>query len=447
MGGTRRSATALAALLVAGSAHAAPGDHVRLGQAVLTPEVSVDVGFDSNVYLSDGVETAPVAAPGLIVEPRLTLGLDKDAARLDLDVGYRLKKLLDLAPGDAAQVHKLDRFNEVDAGLDLRVFPKGAVGFTVTDVFAVKNQPTEVANGTTGANLVTTSNDATAGFTLRGDALEVDLLGAAGVDVYHVPEAATSAAPTYNNRASFGPTAALRWKVFPKSSVIGRGSVTLYRWRSNLVEAVGPETEGEDYGAYLGKPDSVAWRALFGLDGQLTTKIHAKLTAGFGQAYYDEATVTADPNAALADSAELQAAGEGYARDLLLPTEGLLADAVLSWTPVKGQGVSVGYRKDFEDAVFTNYIAYNYGYLEYAGLFADRVGVAVQGGVRAEALHGEVHRDDLALRAKGDVSYLLSKAARVHVAAQWTRRSNADPRYATTEYTDLQAEAGVTVTW
>lgn len=445
---TQRSATALAALLLAGSAHAAPGEHVRLGHAVLTPELSVDVGFDSNVYLSDGVESAPVAAPGLILEPRLTLGLDKQAARLDLDIGYRLKKLLDLDPGDDAQVRRLDRFNEVDAGLDLRVFPKGAVGVTVTDAFAIKNQPTEVANGTTGANLVTTSNDATAGVTLRGDALEVDVLGGLGVDLYQVPEAAESAAPTYNNRASFGPSAALRWKLLPKSSLVGRGSATLYRWRSNLVEAVGPETEGGDYGAYLGKPDSVAWRALLGLEAQLTRKIRAKLTGGFGQAYYDEATVLADPNTSLADPAELeQPAGEGYTRDLLLPPEGLLADATISWAPTKSQLVSIAYRKDFEDAVFTNYIAYNYGYLEYAGLFADRVGVAVQAGVRAEALRGEVHRDDLALRAKGDVSYLLSKAARIHVAAQWTRRSNADPRYATTQYTDVQAEAGVTVTW
>jgi len=345
-------------------------------------------------------------------------------------------------------VHKLDRFNEVDAALDLRVLPKGAFGVTLADTFAVKNQPTEVANGTDGGNLVTTSNDASGVFNLRGDALEVDLLGAVGVDAYHVPEATASAAPTYNNRSSFGPSAALRWKVFPKSSLVGRGSATLYRWRSNLVDAVGPESEGGGYGAYLGKPDSVAWRALLGLDGQLTTKIRAKLTVGFGQAYYDEGTVAADPNAALADPAELeQATGEGFARDLLLPPEGVLADASVGWAPTKSQLVSLGYRKDFEDAVFTNYIAYNYGYLEYAGLFADRVGVAIQGGVRAEALHGEVHRDDLALRAKGDVSYLLSKAARVHVAAQWTKRSNADPRYATTRYTDVQAEAGVTVTW
>jgi len=82
---TQQSATALVALLLAGNAHAAPGEHIRLGEAVVTPELGVDVGFDSNVYLSDGVESAPVAAPGLIVEPRLTLGLDKDAARLDLE--------------------------------------------------------------------------------------------------------------------------------------------------------------------------------------------------------------------------------------------------------------------------------------------------------------------------------------------------------------------------
>ena len=386
--------------------------------------------------------------PGLIVEPRLGLALDKDALRLDLDAGYRLKKLLDLAPGDRVAVSKLDRFNGVDAALDLRALPTGPFGVTLTDAFGVKNQPTEAANGTNGSNLVTTSNDSTAGFNLRGAALEIDLLGAAGFDFYRVPGAEASASPSHNNRSSFGPTAALRWKVLPKSSVVGQASATVYRWRNNLVDAVGPEAEGADYGASLGKPDSVAWRTQWGLDGQLTRKIHAKITVGFGQAYYDEGSVSSDPNAALADPSELDTAGaETFATDLLRPPEALLAGATLSWAPRKGQTVSLGYEKDFEDAVFTNYIAYNYGYLEYGGRFADRLGLALQAGARAESLHGEVHRDDLALKAKVDVSYALSKAARVHVGAAWTRRTDADPRYATTEYTDVQAEAGATVTW
>ncbi len=435
------------------SARAAPGDHLHLGDAVVAPSLGVSAAYDDNVYLADGVDAPIVGAPGLLVEPRFRVTLAKSTLQLSWELGYRLSKLLDLAPNDGARVGRLDRFNEVDSSVDIAAFTASPVGFRVSDAFAIKNQPTEVEDGATPANLVTTSNAASGGLTLRPrSALTLDLLGQIGLDNYRVPDVQTASAPTYNNRASFGPQLDLQWSALPKSNLILDSSVTWYRWQNHLVQAVGPEVEGPDYGDYVGKPDALAWRARVGIETPLSTKIGVKVEAGLGQAYYDERTVLHDSAGLDVSADELDlAGGESFGQDLTDPGAGLLVDVQGAWAPVQSQSLVLGYRKDFEDAVFTNYIAYNYGYLRYRGTFWDRLDLSLEVGARLESLHGEVHRDDVIGRARGEVAYVITAATAVRLAGQWSQRACAvrgcEGVYAPTQYTDLEAEIGVAVTY
>lgn len=431
------------------TASAAPGDHLHLGDVIVTPRLDLSLGYDSNVWLADGVLSPAVGAPGLIVEPSFALSLARTSVQLDWSVGYQLRKLLDLRPNDGSEVRRLDRYNEVESTLGLELFPDKRVGLLFDDVFSIENQPTEVT-GAENANVVTTSNDATGGVALRPHtALAVDLLGQVGLDNYRVPDSESATTPTYNNRASFGPQAHFTWSILPKSSLLLDGAVTWYRWQNHLVEAVGPEAEGPDYGVWLGKPDSLAWRALLGTRWQLSTKIGLKAEAGYGLAWYDEQTVL-DAGASIGAAADELDLGEGFGQDVA-GADGLLFDVKAFWTPVKSQSVTLGYRRDFEDAVFTNYIAYDYVFLRYGGLFVDRLGAAAELGLRLQDLHGEVDRSDVNLLAKGEISYALTRFAGVRLAGQWSERMCAakgcEGVYSTTEYRDFQGEAGLTLTY
>ena len=177
--------------LVSSSAIAGPGDHIHLGDVVLTPSVEVGSTYHSNIYLSDGSEGAPeVAAPAVQVQPRLRLSLPKKDFQLDWELGYHLKTFIDFKPDDPYNVSNLDRFNEVDSTLDIVALQRSFLGFKLGDVFSVTNYPAELGTSQYSANVVVTSNDVRGGFVVRpGSALDVDLLGQLGIDNYNIPGA------------------------------------------------------------------------------------------------------------------------------------------------------------------------------------------------------------------------------------------------------------------
>lgn len=446
---------------LAAPAQAAPGDGVRVGEWRFEPSLATGFEYHSNVYLADGIDSPVVGAPAFVFNPRIDGELDDADHQVSLGAGYALKKFIDPAPKDPYQVQNLDRFSDLDANLSVNAFRRSVVGLRLDDRFSIQNTPSELQTSGVNANIVVTSNDLQGGAVFRpGSALEIGVLGMFGLDNYNVPFELLESYqdnPNLNNRASYGPMLKASWRFLPKTSVLLNGSVTWNAWRDNLVAAIGPETEAGIYGEFIGKPDSVFWRASTGLRGQITNKVGVELTAGYGQAYYDEETVQADEGSLPGSSSELDITGsdvnaETFARDLTSFGEGLLVNAQLAWKPQKGQAVILGYKKDFQDAFFTNYVAYNYGFLRYEGTFFDRLSARGEGSVRLDDFHGEVSRADINLKLQANLAYDLTTWLAVTGGGGWAQRACGeancrDDQFYSSQYDDAWGALGVKATW
>lgn len=442
------------------SAYAAPGDHVRAGEWVITPSVATGFEYHSNIYLADGYDNPVVGAPSWEFDPRIEAALDQPDNHVELGAGYHLKKFIDFKPGDFANVQNLDRFTDADASLGLDLLKRGLVGVRVDDRFSVQNWPSELATSDVSANIVVTSNDLTGGLVVRpGSALEIVPSGMLGVDNYNVPFDLLEAYqdnPNLNNRFSYGPALKASWRFLPRTSLLVQGSVTWNRWNDNLVAAVGPDSDLGVYGEYIGKPDSLFWRASGGLRGQLTTKVSAELSAGFGQGFYDEETVVADSGLP-GSSAEVDTTGadlneETFARDLKSFEEGLLLNAQVAWKPEKGQMLVLGYRKDFQDAFFTNYVAYNYAFVRYEGTLWEQMTANAEAAVRLDAFHGEISRKDVDVKLSVAAAWKFNEWLSATGGLGWNQRACgdancADDTFYSSQYDDFFGTLGVKLTY
>ena len=439
------------------SALAAPGDHIRLGNAVLVPSATTGFEYHSNLYLADGDEQAEFGGLAWTLKPELELTLKNDKVVFDLGVGWGINKFFDFNPDDEIFPENADRFSDFNATFGLNALPTGVVGFRLENKFEVQNTPSELPTSKESANTVHLSNDANGGIVLRpGSALEVAVLGNVGVDRYTLPAALAEAADTeanVNNRVSYGPVVNASWKFLPKTSLLGSFSMNWTDWENNLVTSIGPEAEGVEYGQYLGKPNALAWRTMWGVRGQLTQKLAAGAELGFGQMYYDEQSVIDAAGGTPGGSADIDTVGENtFARDLTSFSEGLLINAQIAYAPIRNHKVTFGYRKDFQDAFFTNYVAYNYLFLRYEGLAFDRLGLTGEVTYRIDAFHGEITRDDQNVALKAGAAWQFNKVLSSGAAVGWNRRACLDAQcengvFYATQYDDVWATLGATVTY
>ncbi len=429
---------------------AGPGDHVHIGDALITPSIGTGFEYHTNAYLADGGQGQPeIPAAAWTLRPRVSVNFKGRQVLWDLGAGYQLKKFIDLDPNDFATTDNLDQYNAVDASTSLTLFPSGIAGFKLEDNFVVVPTPVELQSnpGAGTANITHTSNDLRGGIQVRpGSAIDVNVFGTLGVDAYDVPlvlQADKSGDVGYNNRLGYGPLVSAAWRFLPKTSLNGMFSYNWVQWDKNLVNAIGAEIEGSNVGLFLGKPDSIVWRTQWGLRGQFTEKLAAEVLLGYGQMVYDESTVPAsgDPQGE-----------EGYDQDLTLFSEGFLVNAQLGYAPIKGQSITAGYRKDFQDAVFTNYVLYNYLYLRYEGLYFSRLGLGAEAGYRVDAYHGEIVRNDQNLVLKGNSSYRITDFLSTNLSVTWNRRACLEvdchnDNFYSTQYDDVVLFGGATFTY
>lgn len=443
------------------AALAAPGDHIRAGEMVITPSVATGFEYHSNAFLLEGGEsTPPVPGAAWTFTPRFASELEGNAVELYFGAGWSLKKFIDFVPDDVYNVQKLDRFTDFDAMLGLNALTRNLIGFRLDDRFEVQSNPAELQTSTTSdsANYVHTSNDLNAGATVRpGSAMEIGILGNLGIDRYTVPpELADDGDPNINNRTNYGPVVDVKWRFLPKTSLLGSASMNFLRWEKNLVNPIGSETEGQDVGSLIGKPDATAWRTSWGIRGQFTDKIAASVELGYGQMYYDETSVTEDPAAAQLDPTGIELTpltAETYATDLTSFGEGVTVNAQVAWAPVRGQTFTLGYRKDFQDAFFSNYQTYNYGFVRYEGLFASKFGLTGEFTYRIDQFHGVVARGDRGLRLKLKGAYRFTDYLAAEVGGGWVERGCIDEtcgaggEFFSTQYDDFSVTAGATFTY
>jgi len=442
-------------------AFAAPGDHIRTGDTTITPSVMTGVEAHSNLYLSDGGAKAPeIGALAWVLKPKLGIDVKARSVLFSFGAGYELKKFVDFSTTDNFHPENADHLADFDVDGALTLFPTSKVGARLDDHFeneAIPAElPTETGNGT--ANVVHTGNDLSGGVVIRpGSALTVNVLGQLGFDNYVVPHELTvddaAVGASFNNRLQYGPMVDASYKFLPKTSLVANFSYNFLRWDRNLIEALGPDVEGSDIGSYIGKPDADAWRANVGITGQFTQKLAASAQLGYGHMEYDEDTVLADPLASGLDnsSAELSVVGaESFATDTSVG-DGVLVNLQVSYAPTKGHTLTLGYRKDFQDAVFTNYVAYNYVFFRYEGTFQNRLGLGGELSYRLDTFHGEVARGDQNLLARVSGSYKITPYLSTGLSGSWTRRACAqadcEGTYYSTQYDDFAGTLGLTFTY
>ncbi|MFH1467737.1 MAG: hypothetical protein ABIO70_25345 [Pseudomonadota bacterium] len=193
--------------MLSGVAVAGPGDHVRVGEAEIVPQVLLGTQFRSNVYLAD---TDVRSGVSLIVHPSATLKLDGKDLKMQALGAYDLRKYFE------PELSNLDRFRDGTFKLDLRALPDSLIGVDLKESLVSSSRESE--SWTSDSALIQhLKNDLSGKLAIHpGEALEGGLGGKFVFDDYNVPESANVAMdPNYNSRLAYGPEANFKWRFFP----------------------------------------------------------------------------------------------------------------------------------------------------------------------------------------------------------------------------------------
>lgn len=374
-------------------ASAGPGD------VEITPSLQIGSGYHRNVYfLSGGIypssgavfgtpyssrhqrsvyrtDTPPeevIGAPFWLIHPEMALVVEQPWVHLDMRGGYGLWAYINTRANDGLDMSSMNQYNNADLKADVQILPSQVLGFKVSELLDVQNMPADLQkNNITAQNVSSqTENVLEGGLVIRpSTAVDVNLLGTFAVDLYHLAETDFSAYPEvlevpdntlFNRRIDVGPMASAVWRLRPDTALMAEASVNWNHWQNNLIPALvgGPDA---GVGEVLAKPDSRSWRTIVGLRRAFNDHIGAEVEVGYGQMYYDEASVR-DYNSSLenglsATSYDLALFGvkenaDNYARDLTSIPESIILQAQTTWTPVQDQRLTLAYHKDFQDVIF-----------------------------------------------------------------------------------------------
>jgi hypothetical protein len=423
------------------SALALEPDHIRAGNAEIVPSIEMRVVRRSNVYLHEGtavdvdgntVGVAPQSGTAILLHPSLAFGIEGD----DTTVQFNLD--MDAAQYLEEEHQNLNRYDDVELGLDFRTLNRAPVGLKLNERFHRTGRETE-ATYARSAYITHLMNHTGGRLSFRpGSSLSLDVGGDFSYDKYDVSaESTVDGSPNLNSRVGYGPGVDLKWNFFPKTAIVGSYSQHWFTWENNLVDTKGDGLSESEFGDSLGIPNGSEWKATLGLRGRLTEKIVIGLIGGVGQMDYDE-------NSVQGQDEEGNAADQGYDQDLIGLTEGILGIVELGYKPTEGQSVTLGYRKDFQDVYFTNFVDFHNVFVRYEGKFVDRFGAKASGGYRYEQYVGEVSRDDHVLNAGAEISVRVTRYFEIAGGVAWKERGSADGLHSDIEYDDVIVSLGVT---
>ena len=426
----RPSTLALVAGLscVATTALAEPGDHIKLGaNTELAPDLDVGFQYRSNVTQNP---TDPQGGLNLTVAPGAQLKYETPGTRVTLTGDYKIIKYF------TSRLSRADQFNDFDINFDGAFLKDRPLGFYL------KERPSLVNNnsGQLGNTPFHTRfrNALSGGFQIRpGPVLQFDLGGQFEYDNIQVPPGSTSAATDtrgFNSRIGGGGQLKSEWRFLPRTSIVLDADFTHYDWQQNVV------AEG-DLGTVVALPDSNHFRIMPGLRGRLTERVVVAAQVGYGSASYSEKSIT-DACPGQPDCSDPAAAGFDAK---LTGVERLLAVLQVQFEIAEGRSVSVGYRKDFDDVFFSNYMAYNRLYGTVKSDFGTRVSTSATASFRQESYRGEISRNDVFVDVGGDVSYSLREWA--SLSGGLTYQQRVSPSATNVQYVDVQPRVLMTFTY
>lgn len=458
------------------AAFADAGDHIRFGNGgEFTPSLSIAGVYRTNNYLTvgssfgDSDEDATVGGMHLNVRPELALQLKSRAVILGVDAGYDVRKYF------SEELTNLDRYGNVNGQVQLVVLPEAFAGFKVDTGIVVSGRETEAVNSQDAyLQQLVSRNQAT--FTVRpGDAMEIDVGGSFELRTIKVPEgfATVDGAPTasLNSRLSSGLVSSFNWQFLPKTAIVAGFERFNSRWESNAIAASGEGVgsfaiEPGDSGfvpcdpsdaatgsddCFLPVPNGTFTKFDAGIRGRFTPRLVLGVVVGFTRASFDSSTVQAPVSGAnmveLEDSDKCgdKGAADGVNDDL----EGfpcmLNGNIELGYEVREGQTITVGFRREAQPVFFTNYLNLNRYYVGYVGTFADRHRLTTGFDLNQQDYRGQVTRDDLWFRARGDMAWGVQKWLSIDTGVWYTGRRSADGAFPEIEYDDINIHGGLTV--
>jgi len=208
------------------------------------------------------------------------------------------------------------------------------------------------------------------------------------------------------------------WKFLPRTSLILDGDVTRFDWQQNAVSGGGNTVQ---------LPDSTHFRIMSGLRGRLTERVVVVAQLGYGSASYG-------PSAARGAACPTQPVFGVQSKPAGL--QPLLGVAQVVYAFDEGRKVTLGYRKDFDDVFFSNFMAYHRVYGTLSSDFGTRVSTGATASIRQESYRGEVSRNDVFLDLGGHASYQIREWVSATGGVGYQQRlSAATPNV---QYNDIQ---------
>jgi hypothetical protein len=412
---------ALVATGVSSTASAAPGDHIPLGNAIITP--SIDVGWEhrTNAFQTNAGGNG---VNNLLFAPHLEIAAEGPRSDFTLASHYEGRFTLLFGRSDAEMMYALDRWTDFNVEAQLNTLKGQVLQLGFTDSIGMRNNLASVSGvlPSGGAYQRQFRNAFSTIATVRaGPSLDIRLHGNWAYSKYWVPFSNTGRGfRDLNTKNEIGPRLDVQWTFFPRTAIILESELTLNRWKNTLIGGIPESTTGPGLGAELAMPDSLFSKTRLGVRGRFTPRLVVVGMAGYGIANYDEASVEAATE--LTDFGK-DLGGRGIPGATLgMRLEPLLVQLQAKYELGPTQKLVAGYDKDFVDSWFTNYMAYNELYGRWEGQFVERVNTGASISYRRESYAGEITRSDDLVRAGGDVGYQIQDFASITGGVAWVRR-------------------------
>ncbi|MEZ4321404.1 MAG: outer membrane beta-barrel protein [Myxococcota bacterium] len=401
-------------MLLGTAANAAPGDHLRAGDAVITPDLKLGFQYRSNAFRA---ESNPQGTGALQIVPGVAVTLDTPQISFGLDARYQLNKFLFLGNPEgfstdqiSAQIGNLDRFNAFNVGADLNVLKDRQVSLRLGDNVLMQNNPNDSIPESDDPYASQFRNSLQGGIIGRpGPALSIDVGGKWQYSQFFVPTAEVQREPL-NTRNSYGPTLDLKYSFLPRTAFVVDGSFFWNSWKD-------PDpTIGT---LEFPTPNSRHLQFRTGVQGRISERFRVVAKVGYGTAWYD-------------DGNNLSALG------------GLLVALQGDYNVTQQHVITLGYRKNFVDSFFTNTATHNSIYGRWKGQYGDRVTSSLDYALRFEGYNGAIERQDIVNQLRAGVDIKASDWLFTNVGAGWLSRMSTDDLV---EYSDVSANLGVTFTY
>ncbi|MBT3221055.1 MAG: hypothetical protein HN348_18385 [Proteobacteria bacterium] len=394
--------------------YAGPGDHIRVGDAVIAPRIAL--GFE---YRTNPAQMASdvIGGPDMTISPSLDISAEGPELAFGFGGKWAMRKFF------GPKLTSLDRYSDFTINGDFDVFRKRVVGFKIRENCALLGDPNEdllYGNPALEVNQpayhTRFRNQMGGALVLRaGPTLEFDLGASWAFDDYSTASNNTTASEdakvkleSLNRRHTYGPEITALWTFFPRSALVLDGEYLFNSWADNSIDTSG--NSSESLGDSLEIPNSQHFKIMTGLRGRLTERMVVILMLGYGTGNYGDKS--------------LNVSG----------VDGLLTTLQLRYDLGASHKLSVGYQKGFLDSFFTNYVSYNYIHAGLESRYGTRFGSNIKILTRFEGYEGQVERNDILLQAQGDFSVDLADWATLSTGVWWIERGS---NTSSVEYDDV----------